>query len=427
MKILGLDISLARKANESISLDTLIRRLEAVYETGSGVAVTPENCMEAPTVQAVVTAISRRIATLPVHVFRQVSEGGRTRKERVPNHPVERLLRKPNDWQDRVTYWLDAASWLCRYGNYYAFKARGQTGPIRRLTPLPAGNVEPKQDDNLNVVFHAHMQGGFIREFSAAQIHHVRGAARNGVKGDSPVMDVREAIALEVAAERFGAAFFGNGATPSLVFQYAEGSQGHKTDEERKAFIEEFQQVYAKRGRFRAILPPKGIEVGTPVEVQNDKAQFLETRRHQRTVIAGAWGVPPHLVGDLSQGKFNNVEQQSIDFVQNVVLPYARMFEAAMERDLLTDADRNGGIIIRFNLDGALRADFKTRQEGLAIQRQNGVINANDWRETENMNPVSEEDGGEEYWRQGPSGQSAESSVVPGGPGDDPDDPEEGS
>jgi phage portal protein BeeE len=94
------------------------------------------------------------------------------------------------------------------------------------------------------------------------------------------------------------------------------------------------------------------------------------------------------------------------------------MFEAAMERDLLTEDDRRAGIVIRFNLEGALRGDFKTRQEGLNIQRQAGVINANEWREMEGMNPISEEDGGEEYWRQGPSGQSASTDQPEGEPED---------
>jgi HK97 family phage portal protein len=158
---------------------------------------------------------------------------------------------------------------------------------------------------------------------------------------------------------------------------------------------------------------PFGMEIGSTVPVENDKAQFLATRQHQRSIIAGAFGVPPHLVGDLSRGTFNNVEQQSIDFVTSVVLPYCRIFEAAMERSLLTDEDRRGGIVIRFNLEGALRGDFKSRQEGLNIQRQAGVISANDWREHEDMNPISPDDGGDEYYRQGPSGQSA---ATPGKP-----------
>jgi len=248
----------------------------------------------------------------------------------------------------------------------------------------------------------------------------VRGAARDGLVGDSPVSDLRDSIALEIAAERMGCQVFANGAAPSMVFKFADGFQGYKTDEERTNFLDEIQSIYAGKGRFRSILLPRGVEHSEKFEIDNEKAQTLELRQYQRTVIAGAFGVPPHMVGDLSNGTFQNVEQQSLDFVTNVVLPYVRMFEAALEAALLTDAERADGLVIRFNLDAALRADFKTRQEGLQIQRQNGVINANDWAEKEGMNPISAEDGGEEYWRQGPSGQSADAGGAD--PQDQPED-----
>src|SRR5690554_2994113 len=320
--------------------------------------------MQAPTVHAIVTAISRRIATLPIHVMRRIEVNGRAAKERLPNHPVERLLRRPNDWQTGLSYWLDATSWLIRYGNHYAFKARGMTGPIRMLQPLLPNAVMVEQDENLNVTFRVNLQNGEQRVLTPDQVHHVRGPARDGVKGDSPVMDLREAIAMEIAAEKFGAALFGNGAMPGIVLKIQEGFKGFATVEERQQFLEEFQERYGGRKRFRALLLPKGIETGEQIPIENEKAQFLQLRKHQRTVIAGGFGVPPHMVGDLERGTYNNVEQQSLDFVQTVVLPYCRIFEAAMERDLLTDEDRRNGVIIRFNLDGALRADFKSRQEG---------------------------------------------------------------
>lgn len=401
MKFLGYEWG---RKSQDISLDTLIKRLEAVNETTSGVSITPENCEQAPTVKAIVSAVTRRFAVMPVHVYQKTVSNGRASKEILPNHPVERLLNQPNDWQSRTSYWMDAASWLVRYGNYYAFKSRGVTGPIRRLLPLQPGQTQPVQSENWNVIYRTQIQSSNYEEYPASQIHHARLAARDGLKGDSPVMDVHETIAMEIAAERFGGALFGNGAMPGLIFKYAEGSQGHKSAEERNQFIEDVQKVYSRRGRFKAMLLPKGIDLGDPLAIENDKAQFLELRQHQRTVIAGAWGIPPHLVGDLSKGTFNNVEQQDQNFTTNVILPFVRVFECAMERDLLTDDDRSRGVIIRFNPDATLRADFKSRQEGLAIQRQNGVINANEWREHEGMNPRPDP-GGEGYYEQGPSGQ----------------------
>jgi HK97 family phage portal protein len=406
MKIGPLNIGWGRK-DAGLSIETVIRRLEAHYETFSGVSVTPENCMTAPTVHSIVTAISRRIAILPVKVYQTKASKNRASKEELPNHPVAKLLNKPNQWQDKTAFWLDATSNLVRHGNVYFYKSRGSTGPILQLLPLAPGSVDIKQDDDWNVTYTAGLAGGGRREFRMDEILHARSASRNGIKGDSPVMDVREAIALEITAEKMGGSVFGNSAMPSLVFKHAATSRGFETEEEEKAFLDSFQAAYGGKGRFKTMMLPFGMELDT-VPVEAEKAQFLATRQYQRSVIAGAFGVPPHLVGDLSRGTFNNVEQQSLDFIVSVVLPYVRMFESAMERCLLTDEDRRGGIVIRFNLDAALRGDFKSRQEGLKIQREMGVINPNEWREMEGMNPISEDDGGEAYWMKGPSGQGEE-------------------
>jgi len=192
---------------------------------------------------------------------------------------------------------------------------------------------------------------------------------------------------------------------PGMIFEYMENYRGHTSAEARKVFVDAFQAAYGGKKKFRSLLLPAGIKTGELVPVDNDKAQFLDTRKLQRNIIAGAFGVPPHLVGDLERGTFSNIEHQSQEFVNKVILPHARVFEAAMERDLLTDDDRRAGVKVRFNLDAINRADFKTRQEGLKIQREMGIINADEWREREGMNPIAGGKG-QTYWEQGPSGQN---------------------
>jgi HK97 family phage portal protein len=396
MKIFGWELrrEIAQRLPEEKQnqFETVLQRLVA-QQNGFVNGVTPENCMQAPTVHAIVTAITRRFAVTPVHVYQKTTKNGRDAKERLPNHPVARLLQRPNSYQTRVDYWQDASSWLARYGRFYAYKSRGSTGPIRELLPIRPDEMTPKQDRQ---TWRVSFQRG-ADEFPASQIHHVRGPARDGYTGDSPVKDVSVAISLEIAAEKFGATFFQNGALPLLIFTYMTGTNGFKTKEEEKQFIEDVQNAFGRGNQHRSMLVPKGVDKPTSFQIENDKSQFLETRKYQRTVIAGAWGVPPHLVGDLERATFNNVEQQDSDFTLNVIMPIAQQFEAAMERDLLTDEDRASGVVIRFNLDSILRADFKSRQEGLQIQRRNGVINVNEWREIESRNPITESDGGEDY------------------------------
>lgn len=398
MKILGFEI---RREQKDMDLPVLLQRFWAAHQNSWITGVTPDTCERSPTVKAIVTAVSNRLAVTPVHLYRRATSKGRETKEKLPNHPVARLLEYPNEHQTRTNFWADATSCLLRYGNFYAYKGRGQTGPIRFLTPMKPGAVAVEQDMTTGAITYRYGSGPQQQTYTLRQLLHVRTAARNFICGDSPVEDVAPTIALEIAAEEFGLSFFQNGALPLMVFKHMQGSKGFKTAEQEKQFTDDFQKAFGGEKRHRALLLPAGVETGDPIRIENDKAQMIESRRYQRTVIAGAFNVPPQYVGDLERATFNNVEQQTIGFTSDVIYPIAQAFESALERDLLTEEDWRDGVVIRFNLDSILRADFKSRQEGLQIQRQNGVLSPNEWREIEGKNPIAPDKGGEDYLRPG--------------------------
>lgn len=390
-----------RKAATTLTLNQLVDRLDAITRSKSGVTVTPENCERAPTVKAIVSAVSKRISVSPVKVYRKTTKNGKDAKDPLPKHPISRLLTKPNEFQNRSSFWLDMSSQLVRYNNCYCHIGREARGAPRYLTPLQGSQTRAEFDESNRLVYPTTVNGDTSEVYPKADIFHARGAARDFINGDSPIHDVNEAIAMEIAAEAFGASFYGNGAVPMLVFQLMTGFKDWKTAEEREQFVQSVKDKLGGENKYSAFVLPKGVELADKNKYSFDlqNAQFVEARKYQRTVIAGAFGVPPHLVGDLERATYNNVEQQDSDFTINVILPYVRILESALERDLLSEGELSAGLIIRFNLDAVQRADFKSRQEGLQIQRLNGVISANEWRERENMNPVADDDGGEDYWR----------------------------
>lgn len=369
--------------------EDVLRRLVMSQEGNLDSLVTPTNCMQSPTVNAIVTAVSRRIKVTPVHVYQKTVKDGKPSKVPLPNHSVEARLQRPNKWQSSAEFWGDAASTLMRWGNFYAFKQQGSQGPIRELLPLSPGKVEPKQDETTWEVKYR-IDG---KEYPPNKILHFREEATNFVKGDSRVKQVSAAIAMEILAEKFGVNFFKNGALPLLIFHFMEGSSGFQTPEQEKQFLDDLKSAFGGNNMLSSMLLPKGMDKPDTMDTDFAKMQMVEARKYQREVISGAFGVPQHIAGNLENAHYNNIENQDTDFIVNVVLPYVRLMEAACERDLLTDLDRRTGVIIRFNLDAVLRATFKDRQEGLQIQRQNGIISANEWREHEGMNPRDDEDG----------------------------------
>ena len=102
------------------------------------------------------------------------------------------------------------------------------------------------------------------------------------------------------------------------------------------------------------------------------------------------------MVGDLEKSSFSNIEQQSLEFVKYTLDPWVIRWEQALKKALLLP-DEKKEYFIKLNVDGLLRGDYQSRMNGYAIGRQNGWLSTNDIRELEDMNPLSEEEGGNLY------------------------------
>ena len=71
-----------------------------------------------------------------------------------------------------------------------------------------------------------------------------------------------------------------------------------------------------------------------------------------------------------------------------------------MTKALLSPADRQK-YSIRFNVDGLLRGDYKSRMEGYAVGINNGFMCPNDVRRLEGFDLIPPEKGGDNFLIQG--------------------------
>ena len=218
---------------------------------------------------------------------------------------------------------------------------------------------------------------------------HLRGWSSNGLVGMSPVKLARESIGLSMAAEEVGARLFGNSSVPKGVLQHPN-KLGEKAYDRLKESWQERHQGLENSNKV-AILE-EGME-WKQVGLTAEDSQFLQTRKFQVTEVARWFRVPPHMIGDMERATFSNIEQQSLDFLMFSLRARLVRWEQAIKRDLYTDMEKETHFT-EFLVDGLLRGDFATRWAGYAIGKQNGVLNADEIRELENMNPQSAPDPG---------------------------------
>ena len=89
---------------------------------------------------------------------------------------------------------------------------------------------------------------------------------------------------------------------------------------------------------------------------------------------------------------FTGLEQQTLGFQKFTLRRRLKRIEQALEKQLLSVADRLAGITIEFNLEGLLRGDSAARASFYQQMLTNGVMTINEVRALENLPPV---EGGE--------------------------------
>ena len=381
-----------RKADENqASLDRLVAYSMMIQNTASGIAINPMTALHSPTVFAIVNRLAHAVGSTPFSIYENQSDENGRKVPKLPEHNTTRLLaRKPNQLQTPYDYWSLATLRLLLWGRHVALKQRGG-GRVASLLPIHPDHAEPEIQSSGRLTWKIRLPNGNIQNgVPADRIHHISYLNVDIAEPITPVQKCSETIAMEIAAEKFGATVFGSGAIPNGILM----RDGHfKKPEDKKRFVESWNAAFRKK-RGTALLED-GFKF-EQIQMNNEESQFLETRKHQRSVIAGAWGFPPHLVGDLERATFSNIEHMSLDFVNFALGPVLKCISDAINRDLLTDAEVEAGRFARFDPSQLLRGDVKSRAEANQIKRQNGVINANEWREDEFMD-AREDGGGNDY------------------------------
>ena len=354
----------------------------------SGKNVTEETAIQISTVYACVRVLAETIASLPLNVYESDGKGGSRIAE---NHPLEYLLHDaPNEEMTSFIWREQMMTQILLRGNSYSQIVRSGKTAILSIYPLLSSNMTVDRDDSGALTYKYQMADENTITLSPSEVLHIPGMGFDGIMGYSPIALMKTTLGLTLAAEEYGSKVFGNGATPAGVLTHPNRL---KDPEKLRNAWNAAYGGSANAGKI-AILE-EGMKFER-ISMPNSEAQFLETRKFQVSEICRIYRVPPHMVGDLEHATFSNIEHQSISFAVHTIRPWLVRIEQSMNKALFSENER-GKYFVKFNMDGLMRGDYKSRMEGYAIARQNGWMSADDIRGLENLNPIGAAKGGEEY------------------------------
>ena len=348
----------------------------------AGVRITPETALQCSTVLACVRLIAENVATVPLHLYRRLVEGG---KERAKDLPLYKTINmQPNGWQTSFEMREMLTAHCLLYGNAYAEIRSGKAGAVSELWPLHPSRMKAEQLEDGTLTYCYREPNGTESYYRQDQMFHLRWLSNDGVMGMLPISLSRDAIALAQALETHGGAYFGNACRLSGLME----SDNPITTETAERLREQFERMHrgADRAHRTAVLP-QGVH-WKDVQSTNEASQFLETRQYQVIEICRAYRVDPSYVQDKTKVGYASQEQAAIDLVQQTLLPWFRRWESAITRDLIVQDDV---YFAEFDTRGLLRGDLAAQANWLQTMLNTGIYSVNECREVLNMNPIGPE------------------------------------
>ena len=391
-----------RRANLAQPPDWLLRYfLGFGANSKAGVRVTEFDALYHNPVFACTRILSEDLAKIPLYLYQHIPGGGKSRE--ISHSAYQLLSISPNPLMTAFTLREMMTFHTTLWGNGYCeieWNGAGQPvglWPLRPdrmriqvVTAPPSTQVTAIPPIRLRYWYTVDNRIGEI-PLEMEQVLHVRGLSFDGIKGMSVVGMMRESIGLGMATEEFGARWFGNGSTPGGVLQH----KGRLTPEAHARLKGSWEEAHRGLGNAnRVAILEDGVtwqQVGIPPE----DAQFLQTRQFQLEEVARGFRMPLNKLQVGQRVMKGTIEQEAIEYATDTLLPWCVRLEEEYARSLLLPRERQKFFFKHF-LDGLKRGDSLSRSQANAVGRQNGWLTTNDIRDSEDMNPIPTEDGGDE-------------------------------
>jgi HK97 family phage portal protein len=378
------DVSLA-------DIDEMMDQQLKGFATYAKKDVTGDTALNYSAVWCAVGIISSTIASLPLLLYERVGERA---KRRFPKSPLYAVLHdRPNPEMTSFTWREISAQHVLLWGNAYSQIMWDGAGRPTALWPMNPERVSSERWEDGTLVYVFKDKRNENRYLRASDVLHIPGLGFDGRVGYSVISKAREAIGLGLATEELGSRFFGQGTHLGGVLTHPNRLSPTAAENLKKSW----KAVYGGlQGSHEVGVLEEGM-VYTPMTMKAEDAQFLQTRVFQIDEIARWFNIPPHKLKELSKATYSNIEEQQLEFLTDTLRPWLVRMEQVYNWKLLDEQDQKR-LFVEHLVDAILRGNIATRYAAYHTARMDGVLNADEWRALENMNPIGGKVGKSYLW-----------------------------
>ncbi|MBE5056234.1 phage portal protein [Pseudoflavonifractor sp. DSM 107456] len=368
----------ASMEEQSLGWEEVQAWFKRVFTAGEAIEGSQGNAEHLSPVAAAHRILTNSFGLIPFGAYRKDGDA------RVPynDERLRTMLKvRPNDCMSPFMLRKVLMSNAFWHGFGAVWNRRDSSGRVVQRLPLPTECCSILKDREGGQYWYQYNVDGMVKKFSNYELSFLFFETYDGIHGRGFLHLAREAIAVDAMAQRYGKKFYQNGARLSGIVEI-DSDADRKTRDKVKA---EFQS-YATDDAFAVAVLDRDMKY-TPLGLNQRDSQFIESREFSVEEVARFSGVPKHM---LQTGKesYNSNAQQRLNYVTDVLLPYVVQCENEDSWKLPTPDQKRDGVYIHGTVEALLRADPNTRADFYVKLIEHSVMNPDECRAREELNPV---------------------------------------
>lgn len=324
------------------------------------------------TIFSAVTRLSNSMASLPLKLYKDFTPITTTTSDMVANSPNPNMtsfdfIRTMETIRDTT-------------GNAYALKEYDDRFQVIAVNILDPTRVEPVIEVDTNELWYQVLGDKgtyYVHNMDMIHVKHIHGY---GYKGINPLDVLQNTIHFDREVRKFTLDQLDSSIKASFILRM----NTHLSKEKKEEILANFKQFYQENG---GVLIQEAGTVIDPIERNFIDSKVFEVEKITRSRVAIVYNMPVHMLGETEGVNYNSMEQMSLDFVQNTMVPIVRQYEQEFNRKLLTPQERLRGLYYKFNVNALLRGDMKTRGEFYFKGVRSGLFKPNEIRAWEELPP----------------------------------------
>lgn len=314
----------------------------------------------------------RAIRSLPVRLLHDGERG----PENAINHPLSRVLRRPNP----LMSWGDLVSWLILrkdvFGTAYIRVQRDRQYNVKALWPVLSA-VDPRFDKQTGEVVYCAPLDKFNPSWAAREdgvlVVKTDISDDGGVTGKSVAETAASDIGMSIDLSLFYKSLMENGTHMGGWLEHPGKLEPKDITAIRESL--ESQSGVEEAGGIRIF--DRGLKYHE-VSYSLGEMNIIEQERFVLEKVCRACHVDLHHVYADGGATATGSQGYDIDFVKNTVLPEITAIEEAfipiLDLSTYVGGGTNSGYRVDFDTNGLLRGDFKTRMDGYRIGVYAGIF-----------------------------------------------------